>query len=320
MTNTKSRPSVRSPHIVCLGQFTADVVTKPVESLPEEATFVDDIALHNGGCACNTAVALGKLGVNTTAVGKVGRDAFGDFLIRRLEMAGVDTIDMVQDPNESTSATVVLVDREGERSFLHFTGANAALNEEDVPWDVVEKADLLHIAAAFLLPGLDGEPMARVLKRAQEAGVLTSLDVSWDAQGRWMEVLEPCLSHVNVFLPNFDEARELADEAAPEDVARALSSRGVDVVVIKMGSGGSYVWDGFDGEFASAFRVDEVVDTVGAGDAFNAGFLAGYTGGWHLQPACRLGNAVGAHCVNTAGASVTCSLDEILDKYPDLEK
>lgn len=320
MAEIKSGPSVRAPQIVCLGQFTADVVTKPVESLPEEATFVDDISLHNGGCACNTAVALGRLGVNTAAVGKVGRDAFGDFLIGRLQEAGVDTVDMVQDPGESTSATVVLIDREGERSFLHFTGANAALREEDVPWDIVEKADVLHVAAAFLLPGLDGEPMARVLKRAQDSGITTSLDTSWDAEGRWMEVLEPCLRHVNIFLPNFDEARELTNEAAPEDVARALSALGVETVVIKMGAGGSYVWDGFNGEFAGAFRVDEVVDTVGAGDAFNAGFLAGFSQGWHLQPACRLGNAVGAHCVSTAGASVTCSLEGILDMYPDLEK
>jgi len=318
MSKVESRSSERTPEVVCLGQFTADVVTRPVESLPDEAEFVDDISLHNGGCACNTAVALGRLGAKTAAVGKVGQDAFGDFLINRLQEAGVDTVDMVQDPDESTSATVVLIDRKGERSFLHFTGANAALREEDVPWDLVEQADILHVAAAFLIPGLDGEPLARVLKRAKEMEVCTSLDTSWDPEGRWMDVLQPCLPYVDIFLPNLDEARELTGKTAPEDVARGLSAHGVGTVIIKMGADGSYVRDGSEGKTVKAFSLDEVVDTVGAGDAFNAGFLAGFSRGWHLEPACRLGNAVGAHCVSTAGASVTCSMEEILDRYPVL--
>jgi len=87
----------------------------------ETAIFVDNISLTNGGCSCNTAIALGRLGVETSVIGKVGYDTFGDFLMETMDGAGWDTHAMVRDPSVNTSATAVLIDSEGERSFLHFS-------------------------------------------------------------------------------------------------------------------------------------------------------------------------------------------------------
>jgi sugar/nucleoside kinase (ribokinase family) len=305
------------PDVVCLGQFTADVVVTPVEHLPEKgkAVFVDSISLHNGGCACNTAVALGKLGVSTVSMGKVGRDAFGDFLIKVLNEAGVDTRAMIRDAHVNTSSTTVLVSPDGERSFLHYYGANAKMSESDVDYDVVKAARILHVAAAFLVPGLDGKPMARVLAKAREMGVTTSLDTAWDAERRWMNLVEPCLSHVDMFLPNLEEAQMLTGKKQPPEIAEVFLDHGIHTVVIKLGADGCYARTR-DKEFTvPAFKVKKLVDTLAAGDSFVAGFLAAAVNGWGLERACRFANAVGACCVSAKGTSGIKPMQEILKQY-----
>jgi len=304
--------------VVCLGQFTADVVVTPVKSLPEKgkAIFVDNISLHNGGCACNTAVALGKLGINTAVIGKVGCDAFGDFLIKVMNEANLDTSAIVRDSSVNTSSTAVLVGPDGERSFLHYSGGNAKMSEDDVDYDVIKAAKILHVAAAFLVPGLDGKPMARVLARAREMGVTTSLDTAWDAEGRWMKLVEPCLRHVDIFVPSIEEAQMLTGKQQAPEIAKVLLGYGIDTLVMKLGADGCYARTSSNELSVPAFKVEKVVDTLGAGDAFVAGFLAGMVNGWELEKACRFANAVGACCVSAEGASGIRPMQEIMKLYP----
>ena len=305
------------PDVVCLGQFTADVVVTPVERLPEKgkAIFVDNISLHNGGCACNTAVALGKLGINTAVIGKVGCDAFGDFLVKVMDDAGLDTSAMVRDGSVTTSTTTVLVSPDGERSFLHYYGGNAKMSEDDVDYEIVKTAKILHVAAAFLVPGLDGEPMARVLAKAREMGVTTSLDTAWDAEGRWMELLEPCLSHVDIFVPNLEEAQMLTGKKQTPEIAQMFLDYGISTVVIKLGADGCYARTAKDEFTVPAFKVERLVDTLAAGDSFVAGSLAGTVNGWDLEKACRFANAVGACCVSAKGTSGIKSMQETRKLY-----
>jgi sugar/nucleoside kinase (ribokinase family) len=307
-----------SKRVVCLGQFTADVVVAPVYSLPEKGKSVgiESISLHNGGCACNTAVALGKLGIDTAAIGKIGHDTFGNFLIETLKGVNVDTSAMIRDAGVNTSSTAVLVDPDGERSFLHYSGGNAAISETDIDYDAIGEAKILHVAAAFLVPGLDGEPMARVLAKAQKMGVMTCLDTAWDAKDRWMALVEPCLSHLDMFMPSIEEAQMLTGLKEPSEMAKVFLDYGIKTVVIKLGPKGNYARTA-DGEFSvPEAPVDRVVDTLGAGDSFNAGLLAGIVQGWDLEKSCRLANAVGACCVSAAGASGIMSLKETLERYP----
>jgi sugar/nucleoside kinase (ribokinase family) len=306
------------PDVVCLGQFTADVVVTPVSSLPEKgkAAFVDSISLHNGGCACNTAVALGKLGIDTAVIGKVGCDTFGDFLIKVMNDANLDTSGMVRDSSVYTSTTTVLISPDGERSFLHYYGGNARISEDDVNYDTIKKAKILHVAAAFLVPGLDGEPMARVLEKARQMGVTTSLDTAWDAEGRWMQLLEPCLHHVDIFIPSIEEAQILSGKQDAAEIAEFFLDYGIGTVILKLGEDGCYART-HDSELAvPAFKVDKVVDTLGAGDAFAAGFLAAKVNAWDLKKACTFANAAGASCVTARGASGIKPMNEIMRQYP----
>ena len=291
--------------VVCLGIMVADVVGRPLRTLPAPGrlVLVDEMSLHTGGCAVNTAIGLARLGVPVQVIGKIGLDPFGDFLLRQLDGQSVGTRGVSRDPEIGTSTTMVLVDPDGERRFVHYMGANARLTLDDVDWGIIESASILHVAGALVLPGIDGQPTAELLQRAQAAGVTTFLDTVWDDTGRWMDLLGPCLPHVDYFVPSLAEAQALTGLDDPEDVARALLDRGVGTVGLKMGAGGCLVM-GDAGEVlrVPAFEVD-AVDATGAGDAFAAGFIAGVWRGWSLERTARFGNAAGALCVTGVGAA-----------------
>lgn len=290
--------------VVCLGILVADVVGKPIEQMPERGKLllVDRMELHTGGCASSTGMGLAKMGVETAVIGKVGEDGFGDFMVSRLEQSGVDASGVVRDSRSATSATMVMVHADGERSFLHYIGANASLVEEDVSMELVRGSGVLHVAGSFLMPGIDGQPTANILKKAQDAGVRTSLDTAWDSRGRWMQLLEPALPYLDYAVPSIEEARMVTGKQTPEDVAQVLIDRGVKTVALKMGEEGCYIQSGYERLRIPRFEV-ECVDAVGAGDAFAAGFLTGVARGWDLERTGRFANAVGALCVTALGAT-----------------
>ena len=300
--------------VLCLGQFTADVVVKSVERIPKrgKSEFIDKIELHNGGCACNTAVALAKIGIKTGVMGKVGRDGFGDFLVKLMGSCGLDLRGLKKDPNIGTSSTVVLVSPDGERTFLHYSGANADLTVDDIDFNLAKEAKILHLAPTYLLPQLDGEPTAQILKEAKEMGLRTSLDTAWDARGQWLNLIEPSLPYIDIFLPNLEEARMISGISNIREIARFFRSDGVKIMGLKMGKKGCYI-QAENKEFRiPAFHV-KVVDTTGAGDGFVAGFLTGIVKGWDLKLTGEFANAVGGCAVTSVGASQGIkSLDETL--------
>lgn len=301
--------------VVCLGILVADVVGKPVDKWPERGKLelLERMELHSGGCAANTGIDLAKIGIDTAVIGKVGDDGFGDFMVQALVRNGIDPSGVVRDRAEATSATMVMVHGDGERSFIHYIGANAAFVESDVNYDLIKRAKVLHVAGAFLLPGIDGEPTARILKKARELGVITSLDTCWDSKGRWMSLLRPCLDGLDYFLPSFEEAKMIAGRETPEDVAKVLLDAGVKTVGLKMGEAGSYVRTADAEVRAPIYKVD-AIDALGAGDSFAAGFLTGVVNGWDLEKTSRFANAVGACCVTALGATTGIrSLDETLE-------
>ena len=283
--------------VVCVGILVADAIVRPVDDLPPRGTLglVDEISLHGGGCALNTASALVRLGLRAAVVGRVGTDPFGDHLLGLLDARGVDRRAIVRDPEAPTSASVALVDAAGERTFLHVPGANARLRPEALP-----PARAVHVAGALVMPALDGEPTARLLARAREEGRLTSLDPVWDPTGRW-DRLAPSLPHLDLITPDLAEARAISGEHEPAAAAAWLRERGVREVAITMGADGCWAaGDGFDGRVPGL--TVEAVDGTGAGDAFAAGLLHGRLAGWDLERACRLANAVGALATTAVGA------------------
>ena len=292
------------PDVTCLGILVADLVGKPVDEYPGRGklVLVDQLELHSGGCAANTSVALAKIGISTGIIGKVGVDGLGDFMISVLTKYGISAANVVRDRNVGTSGTMVMVHSDGERSFIHYLGANAALTEEDVDFEQLAGTKILHVAGTFLMPAIDGEPTARVLKKAKEMGIITSLDTAWDSKGRWMSVLKPCLPYIDYAVPSIEEARMVTGKHDPADVAKELMDNGVKTVALKMGVDGCYIRSA-DEEFTIRRFDVEAIDALGAGDCFAAGFLTGILKGWDLESTGRFANAVGASCVMALGAT-----------------
>ncbi len=147
-------------------------------------------------------------------------------------------------------------------------------------------------------------------------GVRTSLDTAWDAEGRWMRLLEPCLQHVDIFIPSIEEAQILSGKKDTLEVAQTFLDYGINTVVLKLGAEGCYVKTSDDEFCEPAFKVTKVVNTLGAGDCFIAGFLAATVNRWNLRKACRFANAVGAAGVSAKGTSGIKSIQETIELYP----
>jgi sugar/nucleoside kinase (ribokinase family) len=292
------------PEVICLGILVADVIAKPVDVFPGRGklVLVKQLELHTGGCASNTGIGLARIGISAGVIGKVGNDGFGDFFVKAMQREGIDTANIMREDTAITSATMVLVHGDGERSFIHCLGANAALRLADVDLSALAGSRLLHVAGSLLLPGLDGPPTAQVLKQAKARGLMTSLDTAWDSTGQWMTLIQPSLPYLDYFLPSIEEARMLTGQERPADVAAALLDHGVGVVALKMGQDGCYVAGRAQSVRLPAFDVP-TVDATGAGDAFAAGFLAGVLKGWDLEQTARFANAVGALCVLAIGTT-----------------
>ena len=291
--------------VLSLGIYVVDVLGRPIDEFPEKGKLdlFDELEIHTGGCANNTAIALTRLGLSAGAMGKVGTDAFGDLILQKLRDNGVDTVGMQQDPGSSTSFTFVAVASDGERTFYHYIGANGELCEADLDWEVIKSAKILHIAGALVMPRFDGAPMANVLQKAKTLGITTSLDTAYDATGKWMETLEPCLPYVDMFMPSIVEAEHLTGLSDAREIAQFLRrSYGIHTIAIKMGEDGSYVSTPEREHFATAYPVT-AVDATGAGDAYVAGFLAGTLMGWDLKATAELASATGAACVTAIGTT-----------------
>ena len=291
--------------VLSLGIYVVDVIGRPIDQFPEKGKLAlfDELEIHTGGCANNVAIALTRLGVSAGGMGQVGTDAFGDLILQALIDNGVDTAGMQQDASTSTSFTFVAVASDGERTFYHYIGANGELCEADLNWEIIKNTKILHIAGALVMPRFDGAPMANVLREAKAFGITTSLDTVYDATGKWIETLEPCLPYVDMFMPSIVEAQYLTGLSDYREITEFLRNNyGIHTIVIKMGENGSYASTPEAKYFAPAYPVN-AVDATGAGDAYVAGFLAGTIMDWDLKATAELASATGAACVTAIGTT-----------------
>lgn len=303
--------------VTCLGILVADAIAKTVDTIPEKGKLqpVDTISLHSGGCAASASIDLAKIGMKTAMIGKVGKDGFGEFLANTLKSHGVDTQGLVMKEGINTSASLVLVSESGERTFLHSIGSNKELCYEDVDFDIIAKSRALFIGGTNLMPSFDGEPCSRVVRKAKEMGVYTVLDTAWDSTGRWMEIVEPSLPWLDLFIPSYDEAKLIAGKEKPEDIADVFLSKGAGLAVIKLGKDGCFIKSAKGEKHLIPTYTDiKAVDATGAGDSFVAGFITGILQGWDLYKCGKFANAVGTHCVMAMGATTGIkSMQEILE-------
>lgn len=294
--------------VVSLGIVVADVIARPVSGTAIKGTLelVDEVVLRSGGSAASTGYALARFGIKSAVLGRIGNDGFGDFLEHEASRHGAESL-LVHDPSVATSATQVLVDADGERTFLHAVGANARLVASDVDLESLKArgTKILHLAGFFTLPSLDnpnGEPTRELFARAKAMGFITSLDNVWDATGHW-ERIHPVLPYADFFYPSIRDAQLITGLQEPIEIAQRLFEMGVgQIVAIKMGPEGSFVMNRAGESQRLGILNVPSVDGTGAGDAFIAGFLAAWLRGMSLLECAQYGTAGGAMGVRAMGA------------------
>lgn len=289
--------------VLVAGDANLDLVLRGdvVPRFGQAEQLLDGADLVLGSSAGICAVGLARLDVDTALVARVGADVFGDRTRELLAEAGVDT-GAVRVVDEPTGVSVILSALD-DRAILTLTGALAGVTADEV-LAAADGAAHVHFASYFLTPALARE-LPSALAALRERGITTSLDTNWDPAERW-EGVEACLPVLDLLLPNAAEAIALAaalgvDAADAETAARALAAHGPAVIVKDGAAGGLAVTNGRVMR-AAGLSLD-VVDTTGAGDSFDAGFLASWIEQGDVARALRWAAVAGS--LSTRGAGGT---------------
>lgn len=293
--------------VLVVGDANPDLVlrgdVRPRFGQEEQLLSAADLVL--GGSAAITAAGCARLGLRTGLLARVGDDIFGAFTRERLRERGVELL--VPAGPVPTGLSVIL-SAPDDRAILTLPGAIPTLRPEDVTDELLGAARHVHVASLFLQPAL-AAGLAGVFARARARGVTTSLDTNWDPSGRWDGVGE-ILAATDVFLPNTAELLAVTRQSDVDTAAAALVGAGTTVVLKDGARGARAWWPG--GECKAPGLPVDVVDTTGAGDSFNAGFLAARRSGRPVPDAVAWAAAAGSLSTRAAGGTAAqATADEV---------
>jgi 2-dehydro-3-deoxygluconokinase len=269
--------------------------------------YVDSFTKVVVGAELNVAVGLSKLGHRSGWISKLGNDEFGAFVLRELRAEGVDTGEVSICDNLPTAIMFKQFSNDEESSVFYYRSNSAAstLSVDDIDWELLKKTKVLHLSG--ITPALSETTEALTLELfrfAKKHNILISFDPNirlklWDEE-RALSTLRPLVEQADIVLLGEDEAALLLDESDPNSVCRTLLDFGVRYVAVKMGDKGACVADSEMIVQIDPYPVT-VVDTIGAGDAFNAGFLAGLLEGRDIETSGKMGALMGAMAVSSVG-------------------
>ena len=287
--------------LVVLGDANPDLVMRGGDVTPrfgQAEHIVEEARLVMGGSGGILACGAAKLGLKVAMVAVVGEDLFGRFVREELIAAGVDISALVVDSERPTGITVVL-SSPNDRAMLTMPGTLGDLRGSLIPADLLERTRHVHVSS-FFLQRLLAEDLPDLFGDAHRAGATTSLDPNWDPAGDWDGGIHDLLPQIDIFMPNAMEAMRLARIS---DLTQAIARlRTSPLVVVKAGPEGAIAAQA--GEVLKVAGISRaVVDTTGAGDSFDAGFLAGFLAGDPLERCLMLGNACGALSTRSTGGT-----------------
>ncbi len=323
--------------LLVIGEINPDLILRGADVRPvfgQAEVLVDAATLTIGASSAIMACGAARLGLRTAFIGLVGDDQFGRFMLDAMAERGVDVSACIIDPDLHTGLSVIL-SQPDDRAILTHPGAISALRAEQVDRDILRRARHLHVGSYYLLdalrPGLPG-----LYAEAHALGLTTSLDTNWDPSERWAGGIGELLPHCDLLMPNEAEARHIARRDTLNEALDALTAL-VPTVAVKLGPEGGVAHSvnlakgpspsqgspqaPSQGStaiaHAPALKV-AVIDTTGAGDSFDAGFLYGYLNGWPLERSLRLACACGSLSTRAAGGTAgQPTLDEALRAIGD---
>jgi sugar/nucleoside kinase (ribokinase family) len=305
---------MKRPPVLVIGELNVDIVATGLRGLPEMGAEIlaQDCELSLGSASAIFAVGMSKLGYKVTFVSQVGRDAFGDFCVTTLKQLGVATSKVIRKPNEKTGVTLALSGKQ-DRALITYPGAIASLSADRVDDPLLKKHDHLHLTSYYLQKGLQPH-FGEILQHAKALGLTTSFDPNSDPGDRWNSKINSVLKYTDVLFVNEREATKLTNAKTAQAALKMLGTK-APCVVVKRGAKGAIAIQNNDLFTDSGFRV-KALDTTGAGDSFDAGFLSAYLMKQPVPECLRVGNACGALSAisigGTAGQPTEAELQEFL--------
>lgn len=278
-----------------VGFYTFDCLGWPCTGIPPGGGtfFIDEMNIAVSGAAGAAVIAAAKTGLNTAAVGGVGRDLMGDWVLQRLQHFGVDTSQMKRYENTPTATSIVATRKDGSRPALHVKGATRVFDLSDAELDTVTDANVLHLGGVGLMDAMDGDGTAKLMARARQRGVITTVDVFAGSQADLPDV-EAVLPYTDYFIPSIEEAEALSGMS---DIRRMVSfflDKGAECCIFTLGEHGAY-YHHRDGTRIQVPAHDIAVKcTCGCGDIFNAGIATALVRGMPPKEALRFASAMSA--------------------------
>ena len=299
--------------VITIFDICADLVMDLGATIPEfgrKEKIVSGYSLEMGGSGCIFACGSAKLGLKTTGVGYAGNDALGEIVVSTLKEAGVDT-SHIRLGDAKTALTLCMIKPCGDRSLLTYTGDMDTVLGEWIG-ELLGRTRHFHVSGYYLMNSLQPVYPA-LLKKAKELGVSISLDTNWDPAEKWDGGIREILQYVDIFLPN---ERELISISGKNTIDEALKyvNKFVPLIVVKCGH-----WGAFSFQKGVVTRVKgitkNVVDTVGAGDSFDAGFIFAYLNGYSIEDCIKAGVFCGGESTASLGGTKGQPEHDELVKY-----
>jgi 2-dehydro-3-deoxygluconokinase len=294
-----------SPRVVTFGETM--VLINPAESGPMK--YITEFKKSLGGAESNVAIGLARLGHEVGWYSKLGADPHGEYIRSFVRGEGVDTATVELTENAPTGLMFKERRALSETSVYYYRHGSAAstMTAADLPEEYIADAEYLHCTG--ITPALSDscrETTHAAVERAREAGTIVSFDPNirqklWDTTEEMRTALLELVGESDIVLPGIEEGRALFDAENPEEIAAECLAHGAEIAVVKLGAEGALVADDSTTERVAGYEVERVVDPIGAGDGFAAGFLAGQLRGLGPVESTELANAVGAFATTVAG-------------------
>lgn len=286
--------------LLVIGEINPDLILRGKDIVPEfgqAEKLVEHAELTMGSSSVITACGAARLGLSVAFIGLVGDDQFGRFMLDAMQARDVEVSACVVDQTIATGMSVILSDP-GDRAILTFPGTMPHLRVEQIDESLLQQARHLHVGSYFLLEALQPD-LPGLFARAKRAGASVSLDTNWDPTGIWD--ITPVLPHIDLFFPNRSEVL-FTSRAVDFEQGLAVLARQIPIIGVKLGADGGMACRGKELIFSPPLAVN-VVDTTGAGDSFNAGFLYGYLNEYPLAKTLELACACGSLSTRAAGGT-----------------
>jgi len=300
--------------LIVPGEINPDLILTGdvVPSFGQVEKLVDSANLTIGSSSAIFACGAARLGLKVAFIGVCGADTFGHFMLDEMTKHGVDVSAVRLDPDKQTGLSVIL-SRGNDRAILTHAGAIAGLHAEEVTDDLLRRSRHLHVSSYFLQTALQ-PGLPDLFRRAHSFGLTNSLDTNWDPSGQWKGVNE-LLQLTDIFLPNENEAIAISRARTDGQALKRLAQR-ASTVAMKRGAQGALACR--NEETASVCALGgNVVDTVGAGDSFDAGFVYGFLNNWNLEKALWLAAVCGSLSTRAAGGTdAQPTIEEAIQHVP----